>query len=641
MLTSRGGWPLTAAIVCFFLAVLFEQEDLVVFALTPALWLAAEWTVFSLRTEGARRLLRVERRLNGLPVDRATLWAGQPVLVEVEIHCSAAASFPWLRFIDRTPDVDLLDGSTTLEGRLSNNEPLKWSYRIQTKRAGRIRFEGLRVEAADLQGLFFDWWFLRAPVEVTVLPPMIDVGKPVAVAKRMNFLPAQGVHRHRRPGSGGELLDLREYQPGDPPKSIAWKVSARRDCLMTREYESEVPIRCTLMVDASDGMRLGPPGRTGLDRAAAIAASLARHLADQHDPVGLCLFDERGVEILPPESGPRQLVRLGAALAAAVARPPRPTYCPADDLVAPALNFTREVYPELVTPEVNQPGTWYQRLPRFSLPAPIYLFCIALALGGGAMFYFVGSIEALEDIPGLGVIYLAALVAGVTAVFVGLQRLVRRLGRLWRTRRRRKQLAGVLALDPRYGGPGSMPVLLYDDDRFSAAVQEFLSRHQAPFPRPLHAPNGEYLFAHPEKLEVAGRALLRAVAHGKDNEMFVVVADLLELPDHWEPLLKAIKVALARRHKVVVVAPWPGGMPTPVSDDWPDTTLAASDPMQRRFTNPAIAVWQLDMVRHRRAYEDLSARLNKLGAVLILAAAGDAVPEIVRRLNRLRAAAHR
>ena len=41
---------------------------------------------------------------------------------------------------------------------------------------------------------------------------------------------------------------------------IAWKASARRDRLMTKELESEVPVRCTLFVDASSSVRVGPVG---------------------------------------------------------------------------------------------------------------------------------------------------------------------------------------------------------------------------------------------------------------------------------------------------------------------------------------------------------------------------------------------
>jgi uncharacterized protein (DUF58 family) len=38
---------------------------------------------------------------------------------------------------------------------------------------------------------------------------------------------------------------------------IAWKPSARRDRLITKEYESDVPVRCVLFLDASNGARVG------------------------------------------------------------------------------------------------------------------------------------------------------------------------------------------------------------------------------------------------------------------------------------------------------------------------------------------------------------------------------------------------
>ncbi len=54
-------------------------------------------------------------------------------------------------------------------------------------------------------------------------------------------------------------------------------------------------------------------------------------------------------------------------------------------------------------------------------------------------------------------------------------------------------------------------------------------------------------------------ALLRAVGQGRDNELFVLLADLLELDDALDPLLKAVRVAVSRHHQVVLVAPWPAG----------------------------------------------------------------------------------
>ncbi len=80
--------------------------------------------------------------------------------------------------------------------------------------------------------------------------------------------------------------------------------------------------------------------------------------------------------------------------------------------------------------------------------------------------------------------------------------------------------------------------MLEDDDAFSLLLQRFLSEHQVPYSLPLYGPEGRYLFAAPEKVPVLADALLRAVGKGRDNELFVLLADLLELDDCLDPLLR-------------------------------------------------------------------------------------------------------
>ena len=61
--------------------------------------------------------------------------------------------------------------------------------------------------------------------------------------------------------------------------------------------------------------------------------------------------------------------------------------------------------------------------------------------------------------------------------------------------------------------------------------------------------------------------LLRCVSRGHDNELFVLLADLLEMGEHIDPLLRAVRVARARHHQVFVICPWQPGIPPP--DDGP------------------------------------------------------------------------
>ena len=82
-----------------------------------------------------------------------------------------------------------------------------------------------------------------------------------------------------------------------------------------------------------------------------------------------------------------------------------------------------------------------------------------------------------------------------------------------------------------------------DDDRFSNCLQRFLAEHHVPYPLPLYDHRGRYLFASPTKVKVLADALVRAVGKGHDNELYVLLADLLELTEDLAPFLRAVKVA--------------------------------------------------------------------------------------------------
>src|SRR5262249_50825844 len=243
--------------------------------------------------------------------------------VQVRLVLLGDFALPYLKVADRIPyGVDNVVGKIERDGAVSRGEPLQLGYRFRCPTPGRVRFEGVEVQLADLQGFFYRATFIANPRVYPVLPPLADWRGHVPSVKRHNMLPLLGVHRHRRPGSGSELLDLRDYIPGDPPKTIAWKASARRDRLMTKEFESDVPVRCTLFVDTSNSVRVGPPGRNALTPLIEISASVAQASAAARDLTGLCLFDETATQYVRPARGPRHLIHLLNLLAGAGTKAP-------------------------------------------------------------------------------------------------------------------------------------------------------------------------------------------------------------------------------------------------------------------------------------------------------------------------------
>ena len=633
MLTPRGLWLLVIVLLVLALAALGNQNGIALLSLAFLFWFAGQWILFALQVRSAVTSLHARRRLDGKPPGRVLLWADRPVRVCVHLECFSWLGLAHLEVHEQLPALGTTNGRCWASGPCTPRHALDFEYEYQATAAGRVRWDGLQLLMSDLQGLFFCRRFLRDPVEVTVLPPFVDVRGRRTGLKRFNQVPLQGVHRYRRPGSGTELLDLRDYIPGDPPKTIAWKVSARRDRLITKEYESEVPIRCTLFVDVSDSVRVGIPGQTALDHAVQIAAGLTQQLATARDPVGLCLVDGKRVEILPCGSGIRHAMRARSRLAQAAAKPVAPSECPAELLLEPLRALCTQVYPETSRLRILQACSPFGRAARLLAVLLAGLFWLAL----GALLvwlFWLARQQMIEYTLALGAALLSLLNLSWLII-----RWRRRLGKAsgQGMRRLRRTLSTVLATHYRLGAGGAA-LLARDDDAFSYRAQCLLAEHRRPYRRPLYGRNGRYLFESPEKIDIFARSLLQAESRGRDNELFVLLVDLLDCPQRWQPLVQAVKLSLARHHQVVLICPWPNGLPSPTGDSWHREEQTVADLEGRRLVDPALALRRLDFLRYQRAYRQLQAEFARLGAPTLCAPASDSIRYLLERIERLRAA---
>jgi uncharacterized protein (DUF58 family) len=100
-----------------------------------------------------------------------------------------------------------------------------------------------------------------------------------------------GLHRSRRFGFSQEFAEYRAYVEGDDPRFVDWNVYARTDRTYIRRYEGETNTRLMIVLDASGSMGYGSGTITKLRYAQFLAAALGYMATQQHDPVGLLVFD--------------------------------------------------------------------------------------------------------------------------------------------------------------------------------------------------------------------------------------------------------------------------------------------------------------------------------------------------------------
>src|SRR5579864_7860576 len=63
-----------------------------------------------------------------------------------------------------------------------------------------------------------------------------------------------GLHRSPRKGFSVEFAEYRPYQPGDDLRYIDWKIAARADRWVIKQFEEETNLRASVVLDVSRSM---------------------------------------------------------------------------------------------------------------------------------------------------------------------------------------------------------------------------------------------------------------------------------------------------------------------------------------------------------------------------------------------------
>jgi uncharacterized protein (DUF58 family) len=123
-----------------------------------------------------------------------------------------------------------------------------------------------------------------------------------------------GAHASMHRGRGLEFQEVRQYVPGDDPRSIDWRVTARRGRPHTKLFREERERPVWLLVDLDPALFFGT--RRQLKSAAIVraAALLAWTAALGGDRIGAALASAAQTRVLPPRSNDAGVLPLLAAL---------------------------------------------------------------------------------------------------------------------------------------------------------------------------------------------------------------------------------------------------------------------------------------------------------------------------------------
>jgi uncharacterized protein (DUF58 family) len=239
---------------------------------------------------------------------------GRPVTIKVTIHNKGHSLEEVLLEDLLSNKLTLVDGKTRKRLAVPAGGTAELEYTVHGPR-GKYRFEGIHITATDLFGIFHIQKVFPAPASVLVFPNVTQL-------RQIHIRPRQtrgfaGPILARRGGSGVDFYGVREYQIGDSPRRINWRISSRHEQeFFSNEFEQEAIADVGLILDSRRQTNLVGDDASLFEYSVLATASIVDSILQEGHRVSLLVYGF-GMERIYPGYGKVQKKRIMRLLAQA------------------------------------------------------------------------------------------------------------------------------------------------------------------------------------------------------------------------------------------------------------------------------------------------------------------------------------
>ena len=245
--------------------------------------------------------------------------------VDLSVHWHGGTNRAMRIWVRDEPPPEIAGTSPLFLDSVASGDSWSGRYNLSPVRRGDYLFGRLHLRAETPLGLFRRQFSFDLEAPVKVYPDLREVQRHRLLVRQGRIREA-GIHLVRHRGGGTDFRQLRDYQPDDDFRRIAWKATARRGVPTTIDYETERAQNIIIALDTGRlmGATVGPLEK--LDHAINAALLLTQIAVEMGDRPGLLVFADTVRSYLPPRPGPAQFSRILEQLYALDVQPVEPDH---------------------------------------------------------------------------------------------------------------------------------------------------------------------------------------------------------------------------------------------------------------------------------------------------------------------------
>ena len=197
----------------------------------------------------------------------------------------------WIAVFDGLPN-DLIAEGAQSNVLLQIGRHSILEYRLRPLRRGELRFEQCHIQIRGPMGLWLQCYAVAAHSESKVYPDFAAITAYTLLASE-NHTSQLGIRTRSRRGLGLNFHQLREYRQGDSLRQLDWNATAKRQQLISKEYQDERDQNVVLLIDSGRRMRSQDGELNHFDQALNASILLSYIALRQGDSVAVMSFGQQ------------------------------------------------------------------------------------------------------------------------------------------------------------------------------------------------------------------------------------------------------------------------------------------------------------------------------------------------------------